>query len=194
MNYQFPVINNISQVLPLIAERKEFVVAVKDGYTVVNYVVQTPTTFPVVTSEETAILRELRGIKFNNTNGDIICRPLHKFFNIFEKEETQLQELDFSQPHTVYTKVDGSMIVPFMVNGEIRFGTKMGITDVSIQAEKVVAKNPNIMEFSKWCIENQISPIFEFTAPNNRIVIEYDKPEFTLLTARRMVTGEYLQL
>ncbi len=40
MNYQFPVIKNISQVLPLIAERKEFVVAVKDGYTVINYVVQ----------------------------------------------------------------------------------------------------------------------------------------------------------
>jgi len=196
MNYEFPVINNISQVLPLIADRKEFVVADRPefGITVINYVVMMDTTFPRVTSNDEAILRELRGIKFNTKTGNIICRPLQKFFNIGEKEETQLQELDFSQPHTVYTKVDGSMIVPFMTDDGIRFGTKMGITDVGLQAEKVVKENPNIMEFSKWCIENQISPIFEFTAPDNQIVIAYSKAELTLLAARHMITGEYLQL
>jgi hypothetical protein len=37
MNYKFPLINNISDVLPAIAGRDEFVVTEKEGYTVINY-------------------------------------------------------------------------------------------------------------------------------------------------------------
>ena len=37
MNYEFPTIRNISDVLPAIMGRDEFVVAEKEGYTVINY-------------------------------------------------------------------------------------------------------------------------------------------------------------
>ena len=37
MNYKFPYIKNISDVLPAIAGRDEFTVAEKEGYTVINY-------------------------------------------------------------------------------------------------------------------------------------------------------------
>ena len=37
MNYEFPIIRNISDVLPAIHGRDEFVVAEKEGYTVINF-------------------------------------------------------------------------------------------------------------------------------------------------------------
>jgi RNA ligase len=111
-----------------------------------------------------------------------------------EKEETQLANVDFSEPHTVYTKLDGSFLSPFMVEGKVRFGTKMGLTDVALQAEPFIAAHPEYLAFSTWCIENGITPVFEYTAPDNRIVIHYDKPMLTLLACRHMITGEYLPL
>lgn len=48
MNYEFPLIRNISDVLPAIAGRDEFVVAEKEGYTVINYNVMMGDTFPDV--------------------------------------------------------------------------------------------------------------------------------------------------
>ena len=39
MNYSFPEIRTIDDVLPHIEGRKEFVVAEREGYTVINYAV-----------------------------------------------------------------------------------------------------------------------------------------------------------
>ena len=63
-----------------------------------------------------------------------------------------------------------------------------------MQAEVFVAKNQKYMDFSKWCIANDITPIYEYTAPTNRIVLKYDVEQLTLLAARHMITGEYLQV
>ena len=198
MKYQFPVINNIAEVLPLIADKPEFIVAVKDGgYTVINYVVQTGDTFPPVSSEADAILRECRGIIFDTATGVILRRPLHKFFNCEEREETQLNKIDFSAPHTVLTKMDGSMIVPFEVGAGskmIRFGTKMGITQVALPVEEFVVDHPEYMKFSTWCIENQISPIYEWCSRKQTIVLDYPEDRLVLLACRHMITGEYLPL
>jgi len=195
MKYEFPHITNISQVLPHVAKRPEFIVAEKDGgYTVINYLVQMADTFPPVQYEADAILRECRGMIFNTATGAILRRPLHKFFNLMEKEETQLANVDFSESHTVFTKLDGSFLSPFIVEGKVRFGTKMGLTEVALQAEPFITAHPEYLGFSAWCIENGITPIFEYTAPDNRIVIHYDKPMLTLLACRNMITGEYLPL
>jgi RNA ligase len=40
--------------------------------------------------------------------------------------------------------------------------------------------------------ENGMTPIFEFTAPDNRIVVRYDESRLTLLAVRWNNTGEYL--
>lgn len=41
-----PVIKNINEVLPLIEGKKEFIVVEKHGYTVINYIIISPETFP----------------------------------------------------------------------------------------------------------------------------------------------------
>jgi len=125
MNYEFPHITNISDVLPAIEGRDEFVVAVKEGYTVINYNVMMADTF------DCNIRRECRGIIFDTVTGEIIRRPFHKFFNVNEREETQDHVFDLCRSYTILEKLDGSMIAPFIVNGEMIWGTKMGATEVA---------------------------------------------------------------
>lgn len=206
MQYQFPVIKHIDDVRQAIEGREEFIVAERGLFKIVNYVVAMPDTFPEVrrkvgdTWEEdynAAIRRECRGMVFCSSTGRILRRPLAKWFNINEKDETQLNKLDFNLSHKVYTKLDGSMIAPFEAGygtGNIRFGTKMGISEVALQAEKFVELHPDIMKFSKWCIENRLTPIYEYTAPTNQIVLRYQTESLTLLAVRHMETGEHFTI
>ena len=206
MKYQFPYITHINDVLPAIQGRDEFLIAEREHYTVINYMVAMTDTFPEVrrkvgdTWEEdcdAAIRRECRGLIFDNVTGEITRRPFHKFFNISEKDETQIINLDFNNNYDIYDKLDGSMVTAFEVrkgSGNIRFATKMGITEVAMQAEVFVAKHTKYMDFSKWCIENNLTPIFEWCSRKQRIVVDYPEDNLTLLAARHMITGEYIRL
>ncbi|AGS80907.1 RNA ligase [Caulobacter phage Cr30] len=192
MNYKFPVINNISDVLPIIKDRKEFVVVDKGYQTFVNYVVAGDTTFPEVTDYDTAIVRELRGIAFDSFTGEIVSRPFHKFFNINEREETLLENIDFSKPHYIVEKLDGSMVRPVKgPGGDIVFHTKMGFTDIGAQATKFALQNKQYLELAKWAIEYGFTPIFEWCSRKNRIVIDHPEDRLVLLHMRRNTSGNY---
>lgn len=212
MNYEFPLIRNISDVLPAIEGRDEFVVAVKEGYTVINYNVMMTDTFPPVVviadapdfvdgvmgfaageieDEHAALRRECRGIIFDTATGDIIRRPLHKFFNVNEREETQDRVVDMSRDHAILEKLDGSMIVPFIVNGEMIWGTKMGATEVAKPVEAFV--DDDYIDFAVFCISNGMSPIFEWCSRKQRIVLDYGSEDQLILTAiREIKSGRYL--
>ena len=185
MNYEFPFITNISDVLPAIEGRDEFVVAEKEGYTVINYNVMMADTF------DCNIRRECRGIIFDSVTGDIIRRPFHKFFNVNEREETQDHVIDLSRPHAILEKLDGSMIAPFYANGNMIWGTKMGATDVAKPVEEFVATHPEYAQFAQWVIECGYTPIFEWCSRKQRIVLDYKEDQLILTAARNMHTGEY---
>jgi RNA ligase len=191
MRYQFPYIGHINDVLPAIQDSPEFIVAERDHFTVVNYMVAHPETFPEVTDVNSAIRRELRGIIFGK-DGKVISRRLHKFFNVNERDETQQHLIDLSQPHVILEKLDGSMVTPIPVGDHLRWGTKMGITDVSMGAEAFVAAHPEYAEFAKWCQENNYTPIFEWVSRKQRIVIDYPEDNLILIAVRNNTTGEYL--
>jgi RNA ligase len=195
MNYCFPQIRTIDDVLPYIKGREEFVVAEREFGTVINYMVSMPDTFDMTGPDDLggAIRRECRGIKFY-PDGTIASRVFHKFFNIGEREETQIHKIDLTSQHTLMDKRDGSMIHPMMVNGYIRWMTKMGLSDVALQAEKYINTTNNYNPFAAWCIESGLTPIFEYTGPNNRIVVSYEKEELVLLAVRDNITGEYLNV
>jgi T4 RnlA family RNA ligase len=213
MNTIYPRIEHIDVVKSAIADSPEFIVAPRPWGVVVNYLVNSPTTFPPFLpvpddNPETqatvqnanllaAIRRECRGITFCPKTGVVTRRMLNKFWNISEKPETQLDALDFTQPHRVYTKMDGSVIAPFETwagSGHVRWGSKMGAdTEVALAAEQFVADNPHYQQFAEWCIANSVTPIFEYTSPGPyKIVLEYDRPMLTLLAARHMFSGEYI--
>ena len=217
MNYEFPIIKNISDVLPAIEGRDEFVVAEKEGYTVINYNVMMADTFPPVNvvhadiesygitphgiqpklnvamsyDRNAAIRRECRGIIFDSKTGDIIRRPFHKFFNVNEREETQDHVIDLSRPHAILEKLDGSMIAPFIVDGKMIWGTKMGATDVAKPVEEFVKNNPQYIEFASDLIADGLTPIFEWCSRKQRIVLDYKEDQLILTAIRNMNTGEY---
>jgi RNA ligase len=140
-----------------------------------------------------AIRRECRGLIFD-TDGNIMSRPFHKFFNVNEREETQTHVLDMTQPHVIMEKMDGSMIRPILVNGVMRLATKMGVTDVALMAESyLVDSTPHFKtyEWLKRCVLSGVTPIFEYVAPTNKIVIEYSEPRLVLLAMLNNFSGNY---
>lgn len=186
MNYEFPLIRNISDVLPAIEGRDEFVVAVKEGYTVINYNVMMADTF------DCNIRRECRGIIFDSETGDIIRRPFHKFFNVNEREETQDHVIDLSRDHGILEKLDGSMIAPFIVNGQMVWGTKMGATEVAKPVEEFVKNNPQYEQLAMHLLPMKLTPIFEWCSRKQRIVMDYPEDQLVLTAVRHMDTGAYV--
>jgi len=201
MNYEFPIIERIEDVLPAIEGRDEFIVAERPGYKVINYNVGFEDTFTIDENDlmenygkmipKGVMRRECRGLIFY-TDGRLMSRPFHKFFNVGEREETLVHNLDLSAPHVIMEKMDGSMIRPIMVDGKLRLATKMGVTDTSIAAEAIVTVAQ--LEWMEIMFVQGVTPLFEFISPENRIVIEYDRNELVLLALRVDRTGEYLDI
>lgn len=204
MNYPFPIIETIHDVLIAIHGRSEFIIAYRDGFKVINYNVGYEDTFTIDENDvmenhgklipKGVMRRECRGLIFY-PDGKIMSRPFNKFFNIGEREETQIKNIDMSKPHTIIEKMDGSMIRPLVVNGVIRLGTKMGVTDCSIAAEAMVEAWPEekrdlFAEYMK-AVYHGMTPLLEFVSPENRIVLKYDTPDMVLLGVRRNRDGQY---
>jgi RNA ligase len=190
MKYKFPHIDHLDQVRPVIQDVDGFILAEKDWGWVANYVQMGPHVFPEVKTEADAIRRECRGLIFSK-NGQLISRPLHKFFNIGEREETLSEKVDLTQPHVILEKLDGSMIRPIPMDGAFRLGTKMGITDVSMQAEVWLADHPRYQEYIYWLLSHNVTPIFEWCSRKQRIVIDYPEDRLVLIAVRHNYTGEY---
>lgn len=192
MHYDFASIEHVSQVLQATEGRREFIFVDKGSYSVVNYVIASPTTFPPVSDETSAILRECRGLIFDST-GRIMSRPFHKFFNVGEKEETAADAIDLEREHVILEKLDGSMIRPLFLEGEVRWGSKMGLTDVSALAEEHVKAHPQFNAFALFCKSKTMTPIFEYCSRENRIVIDYPTAKLVLTAVRHNNTGAYLK-
>jgi RNA ligase len=193
MRYKFPEIRTIEDVLPHIEGHEEFIVAKREGYTVINYAVAAANTFDMTGPDDLggAIRRECRGLIFN-ADGVLISRPFHKFFNVNEREETQAHCIDVSAPHVIMEKMDGSMIRPILINDCLRLGTKMGITDVAADAETwLTAQNPLLKEWIIKRVRGNVTPIFEWVSPSNQIVLAYEEADLVYLGSRDNVTGEY---
>ena len=217
MNYEFPMIQHLDDVRPAIEGRDEFIIAERDWGYVVNYMVAMTDTFPLVLEDEywcpgckmpvsetmgcgsqrcpeavnlAAIRRECRGLLFHK-DGTIMARRLHKFFNVNERDETQFGVIDFTRPHVILEKLDGSMITPVVTDAGLRWGTKMGLTEVGMGAELFVARNPKYFVFAEYIMSLGFTPIFEWCSRKQRIVIDYPEDRLVLLALRNNVSGEY---
>ena len=196
VNYNFPCIEHIDQVEHLIKHRSDFVLTERDGYSIVQYIYITSDTFPPIeekTALSSAILRECRGITFD-AQGQVISRPFHKFFNINEREETLLQNIDLSKGYEVLEKLDGAMIRPIPLNGEYRLATKLGVSQQSLEVEEFVASRPEYDKLIRQAIALDSTPIFEWCSPKLESVVQYHKERLTLLAIRHNWTGQYLPL
>ena len=191
----FPIINHLDELRAQVGHQPEIGFITNEfGYTIVSYIISTGETF---TGENKDWARECRGITFDQ-KGNIHSRPLHKFFNIGELPETQMNFVEMLMKNGHVTRVmdkrDGSMVHPVRVQGKIYLKTKKSFTSdaANLATAWMEYALPKHVKFCHACIEEGVTPIFEFTSPKNRIVLPYAYDELRLLHIRDNVTGEYV--
>lgn len=201
--YTFPANLTLDEVTDVIARHNEalgvtaFVRADKGEYVVFNYVVSFDGSFPVLTGDpvrdrEVGIIRECRGLTFYKDTGEVAIRKFHKFFNVNQKEETQSHLIDWSQPHVILSKADGSMISPYLRrDGVLEWHTKMGMTDVALPVNDFASRHPKYAALAARCRELGVTPLFEWCSRKQKIVIDYPEDMLILLATRDNCTGEY---
>lgn len=195
MNEKFPSNITLDEVKAIVEKNDEFILAVRDGYFVANYNVAFEDTFPPVSDRETAIRRELRGLIFN-TDGEVVGRRFHKFFNQGEKPETDPVKLPWSQDYWFMEKLDGSMVSGQWYKDKYVYFSKMGETFVSDQVEAWLAKDQSRRDrydsLNAVCNEYGATVIYEWVSPENRIVVDYKEPNLIVTAIRYNHSGNYL--
>ncbi len=169
---------------------------------------------------DTSWSRECRGIVFSKSTASVVSRPLHKFFNVNEREETRVENVDWSKVTRVMDKRDGSLIHTVKVDPsdspfsskEVHDGMpldqehmtwgarvsnfdvkskKTFSSDVANMARDWLKQNVDYMHFCEHVVSMNCTAIFEWTAPDARIVLHYAKSELQLLHIRHNETGVY---
>lgn len=155
------------------------------SYTTIAYMIADKSFWEVPLSIET------RGITFETETGICVSRPLGKFFNVSERADTDPVSVarDFVE---CYEKRDGSMLTPVLTDNGIVFKTKKSFySDVANTANLSVPVGVQIVSYR--CLHDyDMTPIWEFTHPDHKIVIDYPPSvRWTLLAIRDNKTGEY---
>ena len=182
------------------SDELNFTIADKGEYTVIDYILPNPKTFPEVNEndsqqvqKEKLDIRNCRGIIFCNVTGKIIRLPLEKFFNLNERQSITLEKL-LHLDGDILEKLDGSMIASFRTHsGRLIHGSKMGETPISPFVDAFILDNPHYTKFIEFILNQNKTPIFELLdSANNKIVLDYgSKVRLVLLGVRDMTTGEY---
>ena len=157
-------------------------------------------------TEQNEITIQCRGVVLHEENGNynVICRPMDKFYNDFEKERPLF---DFTEGVDVYEKADGSLIKVYYHNNEFKIATNRtafaegpcnGPTEFNSYKEFVLftfgcANKEEFQVFMKNQDKN-LTYMFELVSPNNKIITEYKKSEMILLAARHTKTGVYVDV
>lgn len=173
-------------------------IEIKDGYkiSIFNYILSVYDWFKTPFEGATYPAFEMRGLTFIHTeNGPVRFLHLHKFFNINENADSQVENLKHLKIIRVDEKLDGSMIRAIILpNNQILCKTKVGFTnDQSRMANACVTKQ-GLTEFIKETLESRIAAIFELCSPLNKIVVDYKETELRLIQMRDEETGLYLDV
>lgn len=142
---------------------------------------------------------ECRGIMFEIQNEQpvrIAARPMEKFFNLYENPFTSDLNLSNDNVQHIQIKADGSLMSSFIHNGEVKFKSKGSLTsDQAVWANKwYETRSKELRDEIKQVASKDITLNFEYVAPHNRIVLNYDSEYMILLNARHNYTGEYIDL
>lgn len=142
---------------------------------------------------------EMRGITYVfNLDGSLYKRYLllDKFFNLNQVPSTLYSEVKDLKIDNLYLKEDGSVITFIKLpNGRILPKTKMSFeSDQAKGADLVYTNNEKIKDFVNWTLDNDIVAVFEYVAPDNRVVLKYNDRDLILLRMRDNKTGEYLKI
>ena len=142
---------------------------------------------------------EMRGLTFVfNEDGSLFNRYvlLEKFFNLNQVPDSLYSVVKNYKIKFVNNKEDGS-IASFikLPNGKVIGKSKMGFdNDQADGINRVYKTNKEVKSLVDWSLDNNIVPVFEYVAPNNRIVLRYPSEELILLRLRDNVTGKHIDI
>ncbi|MGJ5207103.1 RNA ligase [Bradyrhizobium sp. HKCCYLR20261] len=188
----FKTIRHISDVEPAVAGKKEIrFLSQPNGITLGCYLFMDSKTF------DSPEALECRGIAFDRA-GHIVSRPLHKFFNVGEKEWLAPDRLlSRDDIVAIYDKLDGSMVATAWVDDQLKWRSKKSFNSDVVRLAAQLLDRPEhagIDAFAKDVASAGMTAIFELTHPDARIVVAQDQPELRLLHVRDNVTGQYVML
>jgi len=115
-----------------------------------------------------------RGLVVDDS-GNIIARPLPKFFNDFEITGNLP-----SGSIEVFEKMDGSLIVMFFFRGEPHFCTKGNFSSPQAAKADEIFKS----KYRGAMIDEEYTYCFEVIYPDNKIVVDYESVEDIFLIAK----------
>ncbi len=132
-----------------------------------------------------ATTRMARGLILD-ADGNIVARPFDKFFNLFERSETEPKNLPEGR-YVAEEKLDGSLGVVFFHNGQWNVSTKGSLeSDQANYAREILLPR---YDFSKMDPNDTI--MTEIIYPANRVVVDYgDFEGLRLLAVRNKHTGQ----
>ncbi|CCD89459.1 putative RNA ligase [Bradyrhizobium sp. ORS 285] len=188
----FKTIRHISDVEPAVAGKKEIrFLSQPNGITLGCYLFMDSKTF------DSPEALECRGIAFDRA-GHIVSRPLHKFFNVGEKEWLAPDRLlSRDDIVAIYDKLDGSMVATAWVDDQLKWRSKKSFNSDVVRLATQLMDQPahaRISAFAKEVASGGMTAIFELTHPDARIVVAQEQPELRLLHVRDNVTGQYVML
>lgn len=142
---------------------------------------------------------ELRGISFVfNLDGTLYKRflLLEKFFNLNQVPDTMYDIVKNYKIKSISNKEDGS-IASFikLPNGKVVGKSKMGFNNEQANGiNRIYRTRTDVKTFVDWSLNNDITSIFEYVSPDNRIVLRYLDEELILLRMRDNTTGKHLDI
>lgn len=143
-------------------------------------------TNPDIWNKDTLIFRS----SIWNKSGELVSASFKKFFNIFESSDVVRDptDVDFSDMKIVEKK-DGSTLIVSKVNGELIHRTRGTFNAENLPNGQEISflkqKYPLVFD-NVWINDCNMSLLFEWTTPTNKIVIDYgSEPELTLIGAVR---------
>lgn len=139
---------------------------------------------------ENPFVRNSRALTMNKY-AKIITIGFEKFFNYKQLDDTdyskefveQYTSVDPSTPLKTWEKLDGTLIALGVNDIEFVASTSSSTkTEFSKRAVKHFEHNMPLFDYMK---KHSVCLLFEYTSPNNQIVIPYNQEKYTLIGARK---------
>lgn len=126
-----------------------------------------------------------RGIVFEEATGNLVARPLAKFFNLTEPG-CEVKDLPVGETFLALDKCDGSCGICYYYNGKWIVNTRGSFnSNQAIWATKWLNEKADTS-----VMEKEFTYVFEIIYPENKIVIDYQgKETLVLLAAIHTETG-----
>lgn len=121
-----------------------------------------------------------------NSEGELISASFKKFFNWNEQPDIVSVPSDLSESKLM-EKLDGSTLIMSKYKGELILRTRGTVDATKLdngdEIEYLKKKYPKVFSFFDLCETGQVSYIFEWVSPKNKIVLDYGPEADIYLTA-----------